>query len=200
MTTGEGGMVVCRNRELAAHIAIMRSHGIDRNVWNRYTDTKASWYYEVVAPGFKYNLPDLLAALGRVQLSRAWDMLRMREAIARRYNEAFADDGHFLLPPTGPGNAWHLYPLRLRPETLSINRDAFIQKLQEGGVGVSVHFIPLHTMPYYKKTYHLNDDDFPETMKSFRQEVSLPIWQGMTDSQVERVIAAVKTIAAQYDK
>jgi dTDP-4-amino-4,6-dideoxygalactose transaminase len=151
-----------------------------------------------VEAGFKYNLPDLLAALGRVQLNRAWDMLQMRENIARRYNEAFAGDGHFLLPPSGPGNAWHLYPLRLRPETLSINRDGFIQKLQEGGIGVSVHFIPLHTMPYYKNTYHLNDDDFSETMKSFRQEISLPIWQGMTDAQVERVISMVKSTAALY--
>ncbi|GHU92313.1 spore coat protein [Spirochaetia bacterium] len=197
MTTGEGGMVVCRNSELAARISIMRSHGIDRSVWNRYTDTKASWYYEVVAPGFKYNLPDILSALGRAQLERAWDMLRMREDIARRYNEAFADDSHFLIPPTGPGNAWHLYPLRLKPETLSINRDTFIRKLQEGGIGVSVHFIPLHTMPYYKKTYHLKDEDFPETMKSFREEISLPIWQGMTGAQVERVIATVKKTAAQ---
>ncbi|GHT59644.1 spore coat protein [Spirochaetia bacterium] len=199
MTTGEGGMVVCRNSELAARISIMRSHGIDRSVWNRYTDTKASWYYEVVAPGFKYNLPDILSALGRVQLERAWDMLRMREDIARRYNEAFAGDDHFLIPPTGPGNAWHLYPLRLKPETLSINRDAFIRRLQEGGIGVSVHFIPLHTMPYYKKTYHLKDEDFPETMKSFRQEISLPIWQGMTGAQVERVISMVKKIAIQFD-
>ncbi|GHT92479.1 spore coat protein [Spirochaetia bacterium] len=200
MTTGEGGMVVCRNSELAARISIMRSHGIDRSVWNRYTDTKASWYYEVVAPGFKYNLPDILSALGRVQLGRAWDMLRMREDIARRYNEAFAGDGRFLIPPTGPGNAWHLYPLRLKPGTLSIGRDAFIRKLQEGGIGVSVHFIPLHTMPYYKKTYHLNDDDFPETMKSFREEISLPIWQGMTGTQVERVIAMVKGIGSRYSK
>ncbi|GHV63570.1 spore coat protein [Spirochaetia bacterium] len=198
MTTGEGGMVVCRDSELAARISIMRSHGIDRSVWNRYTDTKASWYYEVAAPGFKYNLPDILSALGRVQLGRAWDMLRMRETIARRYNEAFAGDGHFILPPSGPGNAWHLYPLRLRLDTLSIDRDAFIRELQEGGIGVSVHFIPLHTMPYYKKTYHLNDDDFPETMKSFRHEISLPIWQGMTGAQVERVIAMVKGIAGKY--
>jgi dTDP-4-amino-4,6-dideoxygalactose transaminase len=198
ITTGEGGMVVCGNRELANRISIMRSHGINRSIWNRYTDTKASWRYEVVEAGFKYNLPDILSALGRAQLARAWDMLRMREAIARRYNKAFADDGCFLLPPTGPGNAWHLYPLRLRPGALSINRDAFIQKLQERGIGVSVHFIPLHTMPYYKKAGQLNDEDFPETMKSFRQEISLPIWQGMTEAQVERVIAMVKSTAAEY--
>jgi dTDP-4-amino-4,6-dideoxygalactose transaminase len=198
ITTGEGGMVVCRNRELADRISIMRSHGINRSIWNRYTDTKASWYYEVVEAGFKYNLPDILSALGRAQLARAWDMLRMRENIACRYDEAFGNDDHFLIPPTGPGDARHLYPIRIKPETLSINRDTFIEKLQGRGIGVSVHFIPLHTMPYYKKKWHLNDEDFPETMKSFRQEISLPIWQGMTGTQIERVITMVKAIATEY--
>jgi dTDP-4-amino-4,6-dideoxygalactose transaminase len=190
ITTGEGGMVVCRNEEIARRIAVMRSHGIDRAVWNRYTDTRASWRYEVVEAGYKYNLPDLLAAVGRVQLARAWDLLRMREAIAAAYDAAFAGDERFLVPPTGPGNAWHLYPLRLNPRRGAVTRDECIQRLKERGIGVSVHFIPLHTMPFYKKRYHLAEEDFPETMRSFRQEISLPIWPGMTTAQVQRVIAA----------
>jgi dTDP-4-amino-4,6-dideoxygalactose transaminase len=200
ISTGEGGMVVCRDKKIADRISIMRSHGIDRSVWNRYTETKASWYYEVIEAGYKYNLPDILAALGRVQLSRARDMLAMRQNIARAYNDAFAADGHFILPPDGPGNAWHLYPLRLRSETLTISRDQYIQKLQEEGIGVSVHFIPLHTMPYYKNTYHLKDDDFPESLKSFKQVISLPIWQGMKEEQVIRVIDVVKTIGKAYTR
>jgi dTDP-4-amino-4,6-dideoxygalactose transaminase len=200
ITTGEGGMAVCRDKTIADRIAIMRSHGIDRSVWNRYTDTKASWYYEVVEAGYKYNLPDILAALGRVQLTRALAMLTMREEIAGRYNKAFEDDEHFILPLTGEGNAWHLYSLRIKPETLAINRDEFIQKLQEAGIGVSVHFIPLHTMPYYKKCYHLHDDDFPESLKTFKQTISLPIWQGMTEDQINRVIHVVKTTAKMYTK
>jgi dTDP-4-amino-4,6-dideoxygalactose transaminase len=199
ITTGEGGMVVCRNRELAGRVSIMRSHGIDRSIWNRYTDTKASWYYSVVEAGYKYNLPDLLSALGRVQLGRSWELLAMREEIAARYNGAFAGDPHLEIPPTGPGNAWHLYPLRLNQETLSISREDFTRKLQEGGIGVSVHFIPLHTMPYYRNAQSLEEGDFPEAFKSFSRVISLPIWAGMSGEMVERVITMVKALARQYN-
>jgi dTDP-4-amino-4,6-dideoxygalactose transaminase len=187
ITTGEGGMMVSRDPELLRRLGVLRSHGIDRSVWNRYTDTGASWYYEVVEAGYKYNLPDLLSALGRVQLSRAFDLLEMRRDIARSYDRAFGAHRCFSLPPTGPGDARHLYPLRLE----GLSRDDFIVRMQEAGVGVSVHFIPLHTMPYYRKRYGLADDALPETMRSFQQEVSLPIWPGMTASQVERVISTV---------
>ncbi|MDR1108935.1 MAG: DegT/DnrJ/EryC1/StrS family aminotransferase [Spirochaetaceae bacterium] len=192
ITTGEGGMVVSRDPALAGRMSLMRSHGIDRAVWNRYTDTQASWYYEVVEAGFKYNLPDILAALGRVQLKRAGFLLERRQAIARRYDAAFGGDGRFFLPPTGAGDARHLYPLRLNGEEIFLTRDGFIKKLQEQGIGVSVHFIPLHTMPYYRRRYALEPEDFPESLRSFQGAVSLPIWPGMTDAQVERVITAVK--------
>jgi len=195
ITTGEGGMVVTRDKAIADRVRIMRSHGIDRSVWNRYTDTKASWYYEVVAPGFKYNIPDVLSALGRAQLRRAMDLLAMREEIARRYDNAFS--GLFTLPPTGPSDARHLYPLRLSSE-ISLSRNAFAEKLQNEGIGISVHFIPLHTMPYYKKRYSLEDGDFPETFKTFQRTISLPIWPGMTEAQINRVIAVVKRIDSEY--
>ncbi|MDR1566872.1 MAG: DegT/DnrJ/EryC1/StrS family aminotransferase [Treponema sp.] len=198
ITTGEGGMIASKNPGMIKRMSVMRSHGIDRSVWNRYTDTKASWYYEVIAPGFKYNIPDLLSAIGRVQLSRAMLFLAMRQDIAAAYDRAFAGDERFTLPPSGPGDARHLYPLRLNPERLSITRDEFIEKLQEQGVGVSVHFIPLHTMPYYKKRYKLKDDDFPESLSSFRRVISLPIWPGMTGAQVERVITVVKELGFAY--
>jgi dTDP-4-amino-4,6-dideoxygalactose transaminase len=195
LTTGEGGMVVCKDTAIARRISVMRSHGIDRSVWNRYTDAKASWYYQVAEAGYKYNLPDLLAAVGRVQLARAWDLLAMRRKIAAAYDDAFAGDGRFHIPPTGDGDARHLYPLRLNPAQVKTSRDDCIQKLQERLIGVSVHFIPLHTMPFYKNRYHLNDEDFPETMKSFRQEISLPIWPGMSETQVQRVIETVRACA-----
>jgi len=200
ITTGEGGMVVTRNKAIADRVKIMRSHGIDRSIWNRYTDTKASWYYEVTAPGFKYNIPDILTALGRVQLRRAMDLLSMRKEITRRYDEAFLDDSHFSLPPTGPGHAHHLYPLRLNLERLSIDRNEFAEKIQEQGIGISVHFIPLHTMPYYRERYSLQAMDFPETLDSFKRSISLPLWPGMTESQINRVITVVKTLASQYNK
>jgi dTDP-4-amino-4,6-dideoxygalactose transaminase len=187
-------MIVCRDEAMARRISVMRSHGIDRSIWNRYTDTQASWYYEVVEAGYKYNLPDLLAAIGRVQLRRAWDLLRMREEIAASYDSAFGDNKCLLGPPTGPGDARHLYPLRLNPQQLRISRDEFIGKLKEAGIGTSVHFIPLHTMPFYKNRYRLTEDDFPETIKSCRQEISLPIWPGMSKDQTDRVIETVQMI------
>jgi dTDP-4-amino-4,6-dideoxygalactose transaminase len=189
ITTGEGGMVVTRDAGMAKRMAGMRLHGIDRTVWNRYTSRRASWYYEVLAPGFKYNLPDLLAAIGRVQLSRADFLLEKRREIARRYDEAFRDEPGLSLPPSGPGDARHLYPLGLKPGKLS--RNDFIEKLQDRGIGVSVHFIPLHTMPYYQSWYKLEGEDFPESLAAYGGVVSLPIWPGMEESQVDRVIAAV---------
>jgi dTDP-4-amino-4,6-dideoxygalactose transaminase len=200
LTTGEGGMVVSRDRGLIKRLTLMRSHGIDRTIWNRYTDGGASWYYEVAEPGFKYNLPDLLAALGRVQLSRARALLLMREEIAASYDAAFRDEEGLALPPSGPGDARHLYPVRLNLERLSINRDCFIEKLKEEGIGVSVHFIPLHIMPYYQERYNLEAEDFPESLKSFRRVISLPIWPGMSPAQVERVISTVKTLLRRYRK
>jgi dTDP-4-amino-4,6-dideoxygalactose transaminase len=194
LATGEGGMVVCRDEAMANRISVMRSHGIDRAAWNRYSDARASWYYEVIEAGYKYNLPDLLAAIGRVQLARAGDLLRMRETMAAAYDYAFSGNESLLLPPTGPGDARHLYPLRLNLRRLKITRDEFIIKLKEAGIGVSVHFIPLHTMPFYKNRYQLAENDFPETMKSCSQEISLPLWPGMSDAQVDRVIKTVLSL------
>jgi dTDP-4-amino-4,6-dideoxygalactose transaminase len=188
ITTGEGGMIALRDKDMAGRIARMRSHGIDRSVWNRYTDTAASWYYEVIEPGYKYNIPDILSAIGRVQLSRARDLLTAREEIARLYDEAFREDNRFIIPPTGPGNARHLYPLRIARGS----RDSLAEKLKGQGIGISVHFIPLHIMPYYKKRYGLEAGDFPHSLNSFRQVLSLPIWPGMTGEEVRRVIRAVK--------
>jgi dTDP-4-amino-4,6-dideoxygalactose transaminase len=195
ITTGEGGMVVCKDEGIARRVALMRSHGIDRPVWNRYTDTKASWYYEVAEAGYKYNLPDLLAAAGRVQLSRAWDLLKRRKEIAAAYDAAFGGDRRFRIPPTGPGDARHLYPLRLNPGEAACSRDELALRLKARGIGVSVHFIPLHLMPFYRDRYGLREDDFPETVASFRNELSLPIWPGMSSAQVRRVIAVVQESA-----
>ncbi|MDR1074639.1 MAG: DegT/DnrJ/EryC1/StrS aminotransferase family protein [Treponema sp.] len=189
LATGEGGMVTTRHKEVADRMSIMRSHGIDRTIWKRYTDTRASWRYEVIAPGYKYNMPDILSALGRVQLSRCMDLLSMRQRIAAQYDEAFSGDERFIIPVTGADDARHLYPLRLHPST---NRDAFIQTMRTLGVGVSVHFIPLHTMPYYRDRYGFEDNDLPESFKMFKREVSLPLWPGMIEEETASVIACVR--------
>ena len=186
ITTGEGGMVTTGQKELADRISVMRSHGIDRTVWNRYTDTGASWYYEVIAPGFKYNLPDIPAAIGRVQLGRALELFSMREKIADQYDKILINESALIIPP--PGGARHLYTIRLRePE----KRDKFIEFLGKNGIGTSVHFIPLHIMPYYRDRYRLKPEDFPHSYRRFRETVSLPIWPGMTDTHINRVIETV---------
>ena len=197
ITTGEGGMVVSRNPAIIERIKITRSHGIDKSVWNRYIDNRATWYYQVVEMGYKYNITDVLATIGRVQLSRAMDLLKMREEIAFLYDEAFRGDEYFTIPDTGTGDARHIYPIRLNLDKLSISRDEFIEKVKSEGIGVSVHFIPLHTMPYYKNRYSLQDNDFPETIKSFNRVISIPIWAGMEKSHIDRVISVFKTIARQ---
>ncbi len=191
ITTGEGGMVATADPEIAKRIGVMRLHGIDREVWKRYTDQNASWKYDVVAAGYKYNLPDIAAAIGRVQLKRAYEFLEKRRSIAKRYLKAWSDYD-FLELPSAPGqHAWHLFILRIHPEKLTINRDDFIQELRSAGIGTSVHYIPLHIMSYYSKRYGYQPEDFPVSMKVYSHAFSVPIYPDMSDEEVERVIQAV---------
>lgn len=192
ITTGEGGMVCVKDADKARRISMMRSHGVDRSIWDRYTSKQASWKYDVVEDGWKCNLPDILAAIGRVQLTKADEFFRKRERIAREFNAAFSGCDYLHIPPDGDGNAWHLYPLRLAVEKLDIGRDAFAQELQDAGLGISVHFIPHFEMSYFKKRYGLKREDFPEAAKKYDATISLPFWPDMTDEMVDRVIRAVR--------
>jgi dTDP-4-amino-4,6-dideoxygalactose transaminase len=196
ITSGEGGMVVARSDEALRRMETMRMHGFDRAAWDRYTSKTASWRYDVVEAGYKCNLPDLLAALGREQLKKAELFLSQRRAIAARYLAAFAGHPALENPPTHPSHAWHLFSLRIRPEALRIGRDAFVERLQGLGIGVSVHFIPLHLMTYWSRRYALEPGDFPEAYGKFSRTISLPIWQGMTEAQVDRAASAVLETAA----
>ncbi len=196
ITTGEGGMVVTSDSRLAKRMSVMRMHGIDKPVWDRYTSKTASWSYSVVEAGFKYNLPDLLAAIGREQLKKADRFLEERRRIAGIYGKSFRGLPFAELPPEGPGHAWHLYSLRLRPGSLRASRDEFVDRLREAGIGTSVHFIPLHTMPYWAERYGLTPDRFPEALSSFQRTVSLPIWQGMGEDRARRVARAVAETGA----
>ena len=198
ITTGEGGMVCVKDEKTAARIRLMRSHGIDRSIWDRYTSKQASWVYDVVEDGWKCNLPDILAAIGRVQLAKADDFFRKRAAIAAEYSKAFSPCDFLTLPPDGEGNAWHLYPLRIVPEKLDIARDAFAQELQEQGLGISVHFIPHFEMTYFKKRYNLSRENFPEAANKYDTTISLPFWPDMTETMVSRVIQAVIATGERY--
>jgi len=194
ITTGEGGMLVTRDAALAARARTMRLHGMNRDAFDRFTAKVPSWYYEVVAPGFKYNLTDIAAALGIHQLKKARPFQRRREAIAAAYDAAFASLP-VLLPPRpaiGDQHAWHLYVLRLADDA-GMARDRFIERLFDAGIGCSVHYIPLHLHPYWRDRYGLTAAMFPHSQRAYERLVSLPIYTRMTDGDVQRVAVAVRT-------
>jgi dTDP-4-amino-4,6-dideoxygalactose transaminase len=200
IATGEGGMIVSADPALLQRVRTMRLHGINRDVFDRYTSTAPKWYYEVVAPGYKYNMPDTAAALGIHQLRKAWRFLERRREIAQRYDRELAG-----LPLRTPHvarpqdvHSWHLYVLQLELDALTIGRDRFIELMAERGIGCSVHFIPLHLQPYWRDRYRLQPEDFPVASDVYSRAVSLPIYTRMTDDDVGRVIAAVRDIAGRY--
>jgi len=195
LTTGEGGMITTDNDELATRMRMMRLHGIGRDAWKRYS-AAGSWFYEVLDSGFKYNLTDIQSAIGIVQLGKCDQMRDARAKIAHRYSEAFAPERALQVPTIMEGceTAWHIYPLRLNLEELSITRSEMIEKLKERGVGTSVHFIPLHMHPYYKNTYGYREEDFPVASKQYQRYLSLPMFPGMTESQIDYVIENVLEI------
>ncbi|MBI9102124.1 MAG: DegT/DnrJ/EryC1/StrS aminotransferase family protein [Spirochaetales bacterium] len=194
ITTGEGGMVVTDDDEIADRIKCLRLHGIDREVWNRYQSKKlAPWEYDVVAAGYKYNPTDISSAMGRVQLKRAEAFLKERISIARFYLESFRNIPELILPAEAGGHTWHLFIIRLNLDRISCSRDEFMNFLSEEGIGTSVHYKPLHLMTYYKEKYNLSPEDFPVSTRIFNSCVSLPIYPGMTEEQKERVVRAVRT-------
>lgn len=193
MTTGEGGMLVTANHDIAARAKIMRLHGIDRDVFNRFTDPRASWLYDVVAPGFKYNLTDIASALGLVQLGRAHDFQHIRAERAANYDASFADLPLILPPHPADGDlhSWHLYIVQL-PEDAPVTRDEFIAALKDQGIGTSVHYRPLHQLTVWKP--FCEGKQFPQADKVFSRTVSLPLFMDMTDTEQARVIEVVRSI------
>lgn len=196
ITTGEGGMIVTKNKDIAERCRVMRLHGINRDVFDRYTSTKPAWYYEVVAPGFKYNLTDIAASIGIHQLKKADLFQKKRREIAERYDDELKDLS-LILPPkplnSDSTHAWHIYMIRLRDDA-PISRDLFIEKMSAQGIGCSVHFIPLHIHPYWKETYKLAPQDFANALKVYQRAISLPIYTKMTAEDQSRVIKSIKEI------
>ena len=195
LTTGEGGMVTTDSPAAAARIRLMRLHGIERDAWKRYRDD-GSWRYEVHEAGFKYNLTDLQAAIGLVQLAKCDAMWQARQGIAQRYTDALSSLEELLLPEirSDRSTSWHLYVVRLRLDRLRIDRDAFIRALKARGVCCSVHFIPLHLQPYYQRAYGYRAGDFPNAEQQYASCFSLPIFPSMADDEIEAVVRAVQQI------
>jgi dTDP-4-amino-4,6-dideoxygalactose transaminase len=202
ISTGEGGMVVSHDETLLSRLRTMRLHGINRDVFDRYTSKSPQWYYEVVAPGFKYNMPDTAAAMGIHQLKKADLFLKLRTSIAMRYGRALAGLPLKLPAVVRPGDihSWHLYVIQLELEALTIDRNTFIELMAEQGIGCSVHFIPLHLQPYWRDRYKFTKEDFPVASDVYRRAVSLPIYTRMSDAEVERVIAAVRLILMRHSR
>jgi dTDP-4-amino-4,6-dideoxygalactose transaminase len=201
IATGEGGMLTTDDDRVAERVRLMRLHGVDKDAWNRHESPLPSWYYEVRAPGFKYNLTDIASALGLVQLQRGQELLDRRTSIARRYDAAFADQPALerpVLHHAADTCAWHLYIVRLNLDRLAIDRDQFTRELEARGIGCSVHFIPLHLQPYWRDLYQLTPSMFPVASREFPRVISLPIYPDMTDDMVDRVIDGVKDIVAKH--
>ena len=197
MTTGEGGMLVTRDKALAARAKVMRLHGMSRDAFDRFTATVPSWYYEIVAPGFKYNLTDIGAALGLQQLKRLPAFQQRRIELAQRL-EAGLDGLPLVLPPKplpGDQHSWHLYVVQLADET-GVPRDRFIERMFEQGIGCSVHYIPLHLHPYWRDRYGLAPEQFPHSQRAYERMVSLPLYTGMGDADADRVVQAVRRALA----
>ncbi|MBF9015711.1 DegT/DnrJ/EryC1/StrS aminotransferase family protein [Oceanispirochaeta sp. M1] len=194
ITTGEGGMVVTGSEKIRDRVNVMRLHGINKAVWARYTETGAPWEYDVIAPGFKYNMSDMAAAIGRVQLRRAVEFLNKRKEAAQTYLNILGNSevSELLdLPRWKEDHAWHLFIITLKLEKLNISRNDFIRMLNERGVGTSVHFKPLHMMSYYKKYYSLKEEDYPLSSELYRRVVSLPLFPDMSREQIQRVCETV---------
>lgn len=198
LTTGEGGMVCAKDPELIKIMTMMRLHGMDRTTWDRYTSPKASWQYDIVAPGYKFNLPDILSAIGRVQLKKTNEFYEKRKRICEIYNKEFANMDFVQVPPDSQGNAWHLYLLRLKLDKLKIDRDEFSKQLQESGIGVSMHFIPLFHFSYWQNLDpEFKKENYPNAEDHFIRTITIPLWPDMTDEMVYQTIDAIKKIGKE---
>ncbi len=200
LTTAEGGMLTGKP-ELIDKARTISLHGMSKDAWRRY-DKGGSWYYEVVFPGFKYNMTDIQASIGLQQLKKLDAFQEKRRHVVKRYNEVFSRHDFFEIPTKRPEveHAWHLYALRLNLETLKIDRAQFIEQLAMRNIGTSVHFIPIHVHPYYAKKYEFKPDDFPIAYSNYLRLISLPMHPGLTENDIDDVIEAVVDVAEMFKR
>lgn len=202
ITTGDGGMVTTNNEELADLIRRKRLAGMGKEAWKRAAKT-GSWQYEITTLGYKYNMNDIQAAIGLVQLKKLEDFIKRREAIANMYNKAFQSIEQLITPVSGDKNIHHarnLYPLRIRPEMLRLSRDEIIEKLREHNIGTNVYFIPLYRQPYYKKLLGYTPRQFPIAEKLFASLINIPMFPKMTDTEVEYVANVISDVVQKATK
>jgi dTDP-4-amino-4,6-dideoxygalactose transaminase len=198
ITTGEGGMAVTNDKDLADHIRLMSLHGLSHDAWGRFAG--GSWDYKIVQPGYKYNLTDIAAAIGRHQLGRAEEMRQQREAVAEFFTESFKDVSEIALPPVNEDrlHSWHLYPIRLDLDALNIDRNTFMEELKSNGVGCSVHWRPLHMHPLYLERFAWTEDQLPTATKLWNTIISLPIFSAMSLEEMVHVAHTVKKVVSEH--
>jgi dTDP-4-amino-4,6-dideoxygalactose transaminase len=198
ITTGEGGMLVTRDPRIAARARLMRTHGLDRSALDRFHKIGASWAYDVVAPGFKYNMTDVAAAIGIAQLAKAEALRKSRHDAAFQYFERLAELPLDLPTPAPDGcvHSWHLFPIRIH-ESAPATRDSLIETLAAARIGSSVHYRPLHMMSFWKQRYPPRSGDFPVAERYFAGAVSLPLFPRMTDAEIDYVAATLRGALAQ---
>lgn len=199
ITTGEGGMVVSKNPELIKKISLLRNHGIDRNTWDRFSDKPEKFSYDISVPGYKYNLPDILATLGRIQLKKATIMQEKRFKIAQYYTNMLPQRSYLKIPEVHKDStlhSWHLFIIQITHPNLS--RNDFMEKLAQKGIGTSVHYTPLHLMSYFKNISHYKPEDFPNALNMFYKILSLPIYPDLTHSQIEYICNAIIEIGDNH--
>ena len=202
ITTGEGGMLTTDNEAIAARAKVMRLHGIDRDIWTRFTALRSSWEYDVVAPGFKYNMPDINAAIGLAQLERARTLRDQRQRCAVRYQERLAGLdalGLPLLHVPPEDHAWHLFVVIVTPRA-RVERGRLIEMLPERGIGTSVPYKPLHRMSYYRDRYHLAAEDFPQAERIRRGCMALPLYPTLSDEEIDYVCDCLREILGKADR
>ena len=199
ITTGEGGMATTDDSRVADRMRLMSLHGLSHDAWGRYSGGN-SWDYRIIAPGFKYNLTDIAACIGIGQLAKAEQMRVEREMIAQLYLQEWAEVEEIELPPVKPNriHSWHLFPIKLRLELLSIDRETFMQELKKAGIGSSVHWRPLHLHPYYEQAFGWQSHDFPVATAEWQRLVSLPIFPGMSEREISNVIEVVRNVCAEH--
>lgn len=200
ITTGEGGMALTDEKQLADRMRLMSLHGMNHDAWKRFT-AQGSWYYELIAPGYKYNMTDIAAAIGIHQMKHVEEFRVSRQNVAERYTERFSRISALEPPPHDKEHrvhSWHLYPLRLHLDQLRIDRAEFIDQLTGQGVKCSVHWMPLHLHPYYRQTFKLGENAFPVAEREWLRLISLPIFPSMTSGEIEYVIDAVQDVAERF--
>jgi dTDP-4-amino-4,6-dideoxygalactose transaminase len=197
ITTGEGGMACTQRDDYAERMRIMALHGISKDAWKRFT-AEGSWYYEIVAPGFKYNLTDIASAIGIHQLRRADELHLRRVKLAAAYSELLGNIEELILPRQLPDriHSWHLYVIRLRLDRLKLDRAAVIDELKRNGITTSVHWMPLHMHPYYREKYGYRREDYPVAAKVYQEIITLPLYPDMTEAEVRYVCDTLRNCVA----